>query len=76
MVGLYFLLVFYIILNNYAAVPGVIKSIFTEAFNLKAGFGALIGIAIIGARRAVLVIDAGVGTASMMHGASKNNEPV
>ena len=34
------------------------------------------GIAIIGARRAALVNDAGIGTASIMHGASRNNRPV
>ncbi|MCH5222227.1 MAG: alanine:cation symporter family protein [Muribaculaceae bacterium] len=76
MVGLYFLMVLYIIVTNLSGVPGVFKSIFTEAFNLKAGFGALAGIAIIGARRAALVNDAGIGTASLMHGASRNNEPV
>ncbi len=76
MVGIYFLMVLYIIVTNIDAVPGVFKSIFTEAFNLKAGFGALAGIAIIGARRAALVNDAGIGTASIMHGASRNTQPV
>lgn len=76
MVGSYLLLVLYIIFTNIAAVPGVFAGIFTEAFNLEAGFGGLVGVAIIGARRAALVNDAGVGTASIMHGASKNNEPV
>lgn len=76
MVGVYFLMVFYIILTNIGDVPGVFRRIFSEAFNLKAGFGALAGIAIIGARRAALVNDAGVGTASIMHGASKNDSPV
>ncbi|MGN0222788.1 MAG: alanine:cation symporter family protein, partial [Muribaculaceae bacterium] len=57
-------------------VPGVFASIFREASNLQAGFGALAGIAIIGARRAALVNDAGIGTASIMHGASRNNQPV
>lgn len=76
MVGLYFLMVLFIIITNIDGVPGVFKSIFTEAFNLRAGFGALAGIAIIGARRAALVNDAGIGTASIMHGASRNNEPV
>ena len=33
-------------------------------------------IALTGVRRAALVNEAGVGTASMMHGASKNSEPV
>lgn len=76
MVGLYFLMVMFIIITNIEGVPAVFKSIFTEAFNLRAGFGAFAGIAIIGARRAALVNDAGIGTASIMHGASRNNEPV
>lgn len=76
MVGLYFLIVLYIIITHIGEVPGVFRSIFANAFNLEAGWGALAGIAIVGARRAALVNDAGVGTASIMHGASKNNQPV
>lgn len=76
MVGMYFVLVFYIICTNLPEVPGVFASIFEGAFNFKAGFGGFIGVAIIGARRAALVNEAGVGTASMMHGASKNDKPV
>lgn len=76
MVGLYFIMVLYIILTHLNDVPAAIASIFNEAFNLQAGFGALAGIAIIGARRAALVNDAGVGTASIMHGASRNTKPV
>ena len=76
MVGVYFLMVLYIIVTHFYALPTAIASIFTEAFSLKAGFGAFAGIAIIGARRAALVNDAGIGTASIMHGASNNNIPV
>lgn len=80
MVIMYFLLVMYIILTNLNEVPGVFGAIFTDAFTVKAGvgggIGALVSIALIGIRRAALVNEAGVGTASMMHGASKNNEPV
>lgn len=76
MVGLYFVMVLYIIISNISGVPEVFRSIFREAFNLQAGLGALAGIAIIGARRAALVNDAGIGTASLMHGASNNREPV
>lgn len=76
MVCLYFLMVVYIIATHMHQVPGVFASIFTQAFSLQAGFGALIGIAIIGARRAAVVNDAGIGTASLMHGQSRNNEPV
>lgn len=76
MVGLYFVMVMFIIITNISDVPAVFSRIFSEAFNLDAGIGALAGIAIIGARRAALVNDAGIGTASLMHGASKNTEPV
>ena len=76
MVGLYFLMVMFIIITNIEGVPAVFGRIFSEAFNLGAGIGALAGIALIGARRAALVNDAGIGTASLMHGASNNTEPV
>lgn len=76
MVGMYFIMVLYIILTNLHAVPAAVTSIFREAFNLRAGIGALAGIAIIGARRAALVNDAGIGTASIMHGASANKSAV
>ncbi len=75
MVGLYFLSVLYIVVTHISEVPEVFRSIFTEAFSLRAGWGALAGIAIIGARRAALVNDAGVGTATIMHGASTNTNP-
>ena len=54
MVGLYFVMVLYIIVSNIHGVPAVVGRIFSEAFNLRAGFGAFVGIAIIGARRAAL----------------------
>lgn len=76
MVGAYFLMVLYIIITHIGDIPEVFASIFREAFNLEAGWGALIGVALIGARRAALVNDAGVGTASIMHGASRNDQPV
>lgn len=76
MVGAYFLMVLYIILTHIPEIPWAVISIFSNAFNLEAGWGALAGVAIIGARRAALVNDAGVGTASLMHSTSANKEPV
>lgn len=80
MVVLYLVLVFYIILSNLSDVPLVFSSIFRGAFSFEAGAGGAIGsffaVATVGARRAALVNEAGVGTASMMHGSSKNKEPV
>lgn len=80
MVGLYFILVLYIMIRHIGHVPGVFKDIIAGAFTprgaLGGGIGSIIMIALTGVRRAALVNEAGVGTASMMHGASKNNEPV
>lgn len=76
MVALYFALVLIIIIFNYEALPHVFAAIFSGAFNMQAGIGGLAGVAIIGARRAMLVNEAGIGTAMMMHGASRNAEPV
>ena len=75
MVSLYFLLVLVVIIMNIHKLPIVFYDIISQAFNLHAGIGALAGIAIIGARRAMYVNEAGVGTASLMHGASRNNVP-
>ena len=80
MVGAYFLLVFYILATNLSAVPGVFRDIFVGAFTPRAALGggiaSIITIALTGVRRAVFVNEAGVGTASMVHGASRNSEPV
>ncbi len=76
MVSAYFLMVCYIIATNITEVGGVFASIFKSAFSIEAGWGALAGIALIGARRAALVNDAGIGTASIIHGSSTNKEPV
>jgi len=77
MVVIYFLIVFYIILTHLPVVPAVFGSILRGAFHFSAGAGGLAGsVIVIGARRAAFVNEAGIGTAAMMHGASKNSEPV
>ncbi|MBQ7691949.1 MAG: alanine:cation symporter family protein [Muribaculaceae bacterium] len=76
MVTLYLLLVLAVIVMNLDKLPGVFASIFAGAFTFKAGFGAFAYVAVVGARRAAMVNEAGVGTASMMHGASKNTDPI
>ena len=76
MVSVYFLLVLIVIVLYIDRLPGVFSQIVSSAFDFKAGFGAVAGIAISGARRAMYVNEAGVGTASLMHGASKNSDPV
>lgn len=79
MVALYFGLILYIIFTHLKAVPGVFGSIFSGAFNVQSAAGGVLGglvqVALTGVRRAALVNEAGIGTASMMHGASRNSEP-
>ncbi len=76
MVAVYFLLVLTVIILNFGELPRVFGAIFSGAFSLQAGIGGFAGVAITGARRAMLVNEAGIGTAMMMHGASRNAEPV
>ncbi|MBQ9585371.1 MAG: alanine:cation symporter family protein [Muribaculaceae bacterium] len=76
MVALYLIMVLVIMAMNYDKIPGVFSSIFEGAFTFEAGLGGFAYVALIGARRAAYVNEAGIGTASMMHGASKNTEPV
>lgn len=80
MVGAYMLLILYIIASHITLVPGVFRDIFVGAFSVRAGLGgaagSIVAVALTGVRRAALVNEAGVGTASMMHGASRNSEPV
>ncbi len=76
MVSLYFILVLIICILHFADLPAAFASIFRQAFSLEAGVGGLVGTAVIGARRAAYINEAGVGTASLMHGASRNPYPV
>nr|WP_157600765.1 alanine/glycine:cation symporter family protein [Rufibacter sp. DG15C] len=69
--------VIYIVFSNLEAVPGMFALIFEDAFTGKAVLGgSVIQIIIMGARRASFSNEAGIGTADMMHGESRNNEPV
>ena len=74
MVSLYFVMVLYIIIGNIQGVPAVFGRIFSEAFNLDAGLGALAGIAIIGARRAALVNDAAQGSQKLGCGVDEEKQ--
>lgn len=77
MVGLYFVTVFIIVFKYMADVPTMLLLIVQDAFTGEAVLGGSVGaVIIIGARRAAFSNEAGIGTAPMVHGASKNNEPV
>ncbi|MFT2007030.1 alanine/glycine:cation symporter family protein [Pontibacter sp. 13R65] len=77
MVVLYMLAVLYIMAVNYTAVPAAFALILEDAFTAEAVLGGAVGAIIIaGARRAAFSNEAGIGTAAMMHGAAKTDEPI
>ena len=77
MVILYFLAVFAILFIQLDEVPKMFQLIFTDAFSGKAVAGGALGYLIkTGIKRAAFSNEAGVGTAPMMHGTAKTNEPI
>ncbi len=66
-----------ILLTNYQAVPALFKSIFVNAFDLKAaGWGGMMAIFVIGLKRGAFSNEAGLGSAAIAHSAAKTDEPV
>lgn len=77
MVILYFGTVMLIVFKYFGQVPEMLWLIVEDAFTGNAVMGGAVGaVMVIGARRAAFSNEAGIGTAPMVHGASKNNEPV
>lgn len=76
MAGLYILFSLIIIGMNIGNVGDVFIEIYEGAFNSPAIKGGIIGVLIVGFQRAAFSNEAGVGSASIAHSASKTNEPV
>ncbi|AWW29335.1 sodium/alanine symporter [Echinicola strongylocentroti] len=77
MVTLYFLSVLVILYKFSGQIIPSFWAIINDAFTGEAVLGGSVGAVIItGARRAAFSNEAGIGTAPMVHGASKNEEPV
>jgi len=82
MVVLYFFSVLAILFINFEQLPQYFSLIFTDAFaanNYKGDplFGGLLGgLILLGIRRGAFSNEAGIGTATMAHGASKTSQPI
>ena len=77
MVLLYLLAVIVVMATNSELIFPSLKMIFVEAWNLKTAVtGGFWGLVIIGIRRAMFSNEAGLGSAPMYHGQSRNEEPV
>lgn len=61
---------------NFGNIGTVLAEIFNGAFSAPALKGGVIGVLIVGFQRAAFSNEAGVGSASIAHSASKTNEPV
>lgn len=59
----------YIVLSNLTLLDDAITLILSEAFSMKAGIGGLIGVLLVGFKRAVFSNEAGAGSASIAHSA-------
>lgn len=76
MCGVYVLAALSIIIMNFGKVPGAIAAIFEGAFSPQAAYGGLIGVLVIGFKRAAFSNEAGVGSAAIAHSAAKTEYPV
>lgn len=73
---LYVLLAATVILMNYDAIPGAFAAIWNGAFDPQGITGGIIGVMIIGFRRAVFSNEAGLGSAAIAHSTARTKEPV
>jgi len=71
MAGMYILACLYIIISNFSFVGAAFGQIFSQAFTPQAGIGGLIGVLLIGFKRAAFSNEAGAGSASIAHSAVK-----
>jgi len=77
MVAIYFVAVLIIMVKYGNNIIPTIQLIFSDAFTGEAVSGGALGALILmGVRRGVFCNEAGVGTASMAHGASNNPQPI
>ncbi|WP_103071205.1 alanine/glycine:cation symporter family protein [Aquimarina sediminis] len=74
MAVMYLLACLYIIFSNFSYVDDALGMIVSEAFNPKAiGVGGIIGVLLVGFKRAAFSNEAGAGSASIAHSAVKTN---
>lgn len=76
MCGIYVLACLAIIVMNLDKVPDSFRAIIEGAFNPQAAYGGIIGVLIIGFKRAAFSNEAGVGSAAIAHSAAKTEYPV
>ena len=76
MCGVYVATAIAILAMNASAIPGAFATIFGEAFKWESGYGGLLGVMVVGIKRAVFSNEAGIGSAAIAHSAAKTHYAV
>jgi len=76
MCGIYVLACLWILLANFSEIPSAFAEIISEAWTPKAGYGGVMGVLVMGFRRAAFSNEAGVGSAAIAHSAARTDYPV
>lgn len=76
MVGIYVLAALVVIGSNFSNIGWAFGQIFAGAFSPDAMYGGVVGVLILGFRRAAFSNEAGIGSASIAHSAAKTDEPI
>jgi len=76
MCGIYVLAAAVILLKNASAIPEAMQLIVRDAFTGQAVTGGLLGVLIMGFKRAAFSNEAGIGSAAIAHAAAKTDYPV
>jgi len=76
MAGLYVSTGLYVIGSHADRVPGALVRIGTEAFSPEGAVGGMLGVVVLGFRRAAFSNEAGIGSSSIAHAAVRTSEPL
>ena len=76
MCTIYVVAALYILAVSHAALPAAIGRILEGALTPGAAYGGIVGVMVMGIRRAAFSNEAGLGSASIAHAAARTDEPV
>jgi AGCS family alanine or glycine:cation symporter len=76
MCGFYLLMVVWVLLSHWSAIPQVIQVIFQGIFSPEAATGGFVGAVIQGFRRSAFSNVAGLGVAAIAHATARTKEPI
>ncbi|HJM58149.1 MAG TPA: alanine/glycine:cation symporter family protein [Planctomycetota bacterium] len=76
MCGIYVAACLIVLVMKMGEIPAAFGTILSEALRPEAGFGAIIGVLVVGFQRAAFSNEAGVGSAAIAHAAAKTKYPI